>query len=190
MKSYSNFSDVDLIILLKHDDGYAYTEIFERYNEILLRHAYRILTDKDEINDVVQDVFLTLWQKRSTIEFKVSLLSYLSISVRNRIFDLLSHKKIILKYAASFNKFLVEGYNITDDEIRERELSKIIEREIDHLPTKMKEVFLMNKKDGLSYKEIAAKLNITDQTAKQQVYKALKILKPKLDSFMSAFPFL
>lgn len=190
MKSYSNFSDADLIILLKHDDEYAYTEIFERYNEILLRHAYRILTDKDEINDVVQDVFLTLWQKRSTIEFKISLLSYLSVSVRNRIFDLLSHKKIMLKYAVSFNKFLVEGYNITDDEIRERELSKIIEKEIEHLPAKMKEVFLMNKKDGLSYKEIAARLNITDQTAKQQVYKALKILKPKLDSFMSAFPFL
>lgn len=190
MKSYTNFSDPELIILLKHDDQYAYTEIFERYKEVLLRHAYRILTDKDEVNDVVQDIFLTLWQKRASIEFKVSLFSYLNTSVRNRIFDLLSHKKLVLKYAESINKFLVEGYNVTDDEIRERELSAIIEREIEYLPAKMKEVFLLNKKEGFSYKEIAEKLNITDQTAKQQVYKALKILKPKLDAFMSAFPFL
>jgi RNA polymerase sigma-70 factor (ECF subfamily) len=190
MKSYTNFSDPELIILLKHDDQYAYTEIFERYKEVLLRHAYRILTDKDEVNDVVQDIFLTLWQKRASIEFKVSLFSYLNTSVRNRIFDILSHKKLVLRYAESTNKFLVESYNITDDEIRERELSAIIEREIEYLPAKMKAVFLLNKKEGFSYKEIAEKLNITDQTAKQQVYKALKILKPKLDTFMSAFPFL
>lgn len=56
-KLYSSFSDADLIILLKHNDDYAYTEIFEKYNEILLRHADRILTDKEEINDVVQGVF-------------------------------------------------------------------------------------------------------------------------------------
>ena len=190
MQLYNDFSDAELIILLKHGDKYAYTEIFERYNELLIRHAYRILADKEDVNDVVQDVFLTLWQKRSDIEFKISLLSYLSVSVRNRIFDLLSHKKIVLKYAAHINKFLVEGYNITDNEVRERELGKIIEREIEHLPAKMRTVFLMNKKEGLSYKEIAIKLNITDQTAKQQVYKALKILKPKLDNFMVSIPFL
>ncbi|GAA0882190.1 RNA polymerase sigma-70 factor [Sphingobacterium siyangense subsp. cladoniae] len=168
----------------------AYTEIFERYSEILLRHSYRLLADKEEAHDVIQDIFLILWDKRDTIALRTSLSSYLYTAVRNRIFDLLSHKKIVVRYADSISRFMVEGYSITEDTVMERELAALIEKEIDALPEKMRVVFLLNKREGLSYMEISEHLGITDQTAKQQVYKALKILKPKIDSFLTLFPFL
>jgi RNA polymerase sigma-70 factor (ECF subfamily) len=190
MKSYTHFSDAELVLLLKHDDQLAYTEIFERYNEILLRHAYRILSHSEEVNDVIQDIFLVLWHKRHQLEFKTSISAYLYTATRNRILDLISHQKIVVRYADSINKFFIDGFNITEDSLRENELSALIEKEIENLPVKMKAVFLLNKRHGMSYKEIAEKLNITDQTAKQQVYKALKILKPKIDSFLTALPFL
>jgi RNA polymerase sigma-70 factor (ECF subfamily) len=190
MTAYHKLSDVELIALLKEDDELAYAEIFKRYAEILLRHAFRLLADREEANDVVQDVFMVLWQKRSSMEIKSSPFSYLYSAVRNRIFDLLSHKKIALRYAESISAFMIEGYNITDDLVRERELAKLIQREIDALPQRMREVFLLNKKEGLSYIEIADQLSISSQTAKQQVYKALKILKPKIDDFLSIIPIL
>lgn len=190
MADYDKLTDQELAALLKEGDKRAYTVIFERYSEILLRHAYRLLTDKEESYDVVQDVFLSLWQKHAEIVFKTSLSSYLYAAVKNKIFNLLSHQKLVVRYAQSISQYMVEGYHITDDQVRERELSAVIEREINALPPKMREVFLLNKRQGLSYKEIGEQLNITDQTAKQQVYKAVKILKPKIDSFLSAFPFL
>jgi RNA polymerase sigma-70 factor (ECF subfamily) len=190
MKAYDSLSDEELIELIKQNDNFAYTHLFERYAELLLRHAYRLLTNQTEAHDIIQDVFLSIWQKRDTIQITVSVSSYLYTSVRNRIFDYLAHQKVILRYAESINSFMVQGYNITDDAVRERELAVIIEREIDSLPPKMREIFILNKKQGLSYKQISELLKITDMTAKQQVYKALKILKPKIDSFLSAFPFL
>ncbi|WP_237028692.1 RNA polymerase sigma factor [Pedobacter steynii] len=190
MRLYSNLSDVELVDLLKSGNQLAYTEIFERYTRVLLRHAFRLLSDHEEAHDVVQDVFLQLWQKREDLSFKTSLSAYLYASVRNKIFNLLSHQKVILRYAESISSFMVEGYNIIEDQIREKELALIIEKEVDALPPKMREVFLLNKKDELNYREISERLNISSETAKQQVYKAMKILKLKIDSFLSIYPFL
>lgn len=190
MDSYSSFTDQQLISLFKKGDRIAYSEIFERYSRLLLRHAFRLLNSNEEAQDVVQEVFVMLWEKRESLNDNLALSSYLYKSVRNRIFNLLSHQKVVLKYAKSFNQFVVEGYNITDDTVRENELAKIIEQEIDLLPERMREVFLLNKKHGLSYKEIGEQLDISPETAKQQVYKATKILKPKIDDFLVMFPFL
>ncbi len=190
MKSYSNFTDQQLIPLFKEGDRGAYSEIFERYSRLLLRHAFRLLNNKEEAQDVVQEVFVMLWEKKETLDPNKALSSYLYSSVRNRIFNLLSHQKVVVKYAESFDQFAIEGYNITDDTVRENELAKIIDREIELLPERMREVFLLNKKHGLSYQEIGEQLDISPETAKQQVYKSLKILKPKIDNFLSMYPFL
>ncbi len=187
---YSKLKDEELVAMLREGDSYAYTEIFERYNRILLRHAFRLLSNDDEAYDVVQDVFLQLWQKREEITFKSSLSAYMYTAVKNRIFKLFAHQEVVLRYAKSISTFMVEGYSIVEDTLLEKELSDLISKEIDALPPKMREVFLLNKKEELSYKEIADRLSITDQTAKQQVYKAMKILKPKIDRFLSVFPFI
>jgi RNA polymerase sigma-70 factor (ECF subfamily) len=190
IKGYIHLSDQQLLPLFKNGDREAYSEIFERYSRLLLRHTFRLLNDKAEAHDVVQDVFLMLWQKRDSLDSELALSSFLYTSVRNRIFNLLYHQKVVIKYAESFNRFAVEGSNITEDTVREHELAKIIEREIAHLPERMRQVFLLNKKHGLSYHQIAEQLNISPDTARQQVYKAVKILKPKIDEFLSLFPFL
>jgi RNA polymerase sigma-70 factor (ECF subfamily) len=187
---YIKLKDEELIALLKKGDAYSYTEIFERYNSILLRHAFRLLSNDEEAFDVVQDVFLQLWEKRNLIELRSSLSGYLFTAVKNRIFKLFAHQKVVLRYAESINAFMIEGYNIVEDQMMEKELSALIAKEIEALPAKMREVFILNKKEELTYKEIAERLNITDQTAKQQVYKAMKILKPKIDGFLAIFPFL
>jgi RNA polymerase sigma-70 factor (ECF subfamily) len=190
MAACSAYTDQELVALLKQGDQFAYTEIFEKYKVILYKHAYRLLGDEEDSNDVIQDLFLTLWQKRIDLNFKVSLSSYLYSSVRNRIFDIITHQKVAAKYLASIKTFVEQGDYITDNHIRTKELSLIIEKEIAALPPKMREIFELSRDERLSYKDIAEKLGISDGTVKQQVYNAVKILKLKINSYLSLFPFL
>lgn len=187
MKRYSELLDMELMVLLSSGDQLAYTEIFERYSRLLVAHAYRLLGDKDEAGDVVQDVFMVLWQNGSSLELKTSLSSYLYVAVRNRVLNRMSHAKVVAKYADSILEFM-ENVNIASDEVfLAKELEKLIESEIAALPEKMREVFLMRKEQELSYVEISERLGISDKTAKQQVHNAVKILRGKINSFLFTF---
>ncbi|WP_281225236.1 RNA polymerase sigma factor [Flavobacterium aquiphilum] len=187
MTIYNKYADHILLNLLKEDDQLAYTEIFERYSKILVNHAYKLLGDRDQANDVVQDVFLAIWNKRFEIVLTGSLSSYLYKATKNRILNHIAHEKVVSRYADSILNFIENDYVLADSSFREKELEAIIEKEIALLPEKMREVFLLRKIEELSYEEIALKLNITDKTAKQQVYNSLKILRHKLKSLLGVF---
>ncbi|MFZ4261943.1 RNA polymerase sigma factor [Sphingobacterium sp. HJSM2_6] len=184
MTTYQNSTDRHLATLLLQGDQRAYTEIFERYHKLLIKHAFQLLQEKEAAGDLVQDVFLTLWQKRETISVTNSLSSYLYTATRNKVFNLLSHQKVASRYAESIANFMEEGHSMTDVTLREKELARIIEKEIDALPTKMREVFLLRSQEELSYQQIGEQLNITKQTAKLQMHNALKILKIKIKSYL------
>jgi RNA polymerase sigma-70 factor (ECF subfamily) len=187
MSVYRKYADHILFDLLKEDDQLAYTEIFERYCKLLLHHAYKILGNQDEANDVVQEVFLSIWNKRHEITLTGSLSSYLYKATKNKILNHIAHEKVVSRYADSISNFIETDYVFADFNLREEELEAIIAKEIDLLPAKMREVFLLRKVEELSYEEIALQLNITDKTAKQQVYNSLKILREKLKNFMTVF---
>ncbi len=187
MSVYSKYDDHILLNLLKEDNQSAYTEIFERYSKILVNHAYKMLGNQDEANDVVQEVFLSIWNKRQELTVTGSLSSYLYKATKNRILNLIAHEKVVSRYADSISNFIENNYVVADSTLREEELEALIAKEIDLLPEKMREVFLLRKVEELSYEEIALKLNITDKTAKQQVYNSLKILRRKLKSLLGVF---
>ena len=187
---YAKYTDQKLAALLQRGDEYAYTEIFERYKVLLYKHAYRLLGDEDEANDVISDLFLALWQKRESLNLQVSLSGYLYGSIRNRVFDLMTHQKVIARYLDSIRVFIEQGNYETDERIRAKELAAIIEREIAALPPKMREVFELSRSGEFSYKEIGKMLNITEGTVKQQVHNAIKTLRPKIHSFLLLFSFL
>lgn len=187
---YAKHTDRKLAALLEQGDEYAYTEIFERYKVLLYKHAYRLLGDEDEANDIISDLFLALWQKRGSLNPQVSLSAYLYGSVRNRVFDLMTHQKVIARYLDSIREFITQGHYETDELIRAKELAAIIEWEIAALPPKMREVFELSRSGEFSYKEIGEMLNITEGTVKQQVHNALKTLRLKIHSFLVLFTFL
>jgi len=184
--TYREISDTELLKLLREKNHAAYTEIFERYNKLLIKHAFHLLQSGEQAGDLVQDVFLVLWQKHESLVIKTSLSSYLYTAVRNRVFDLLSHQKVVSQYADAIGRFMEEGHSISDADLREKELGNIIEKEIAALPKKMREVFLLRRKEELSYKEIGERLNISDQTAKLQVHNAIKLLKLKIHSYLNS----
>lgn len=188
--THSTSSDVELAALLKKGDRSAYTEIYNRYWLLLFRHARKMLQDEDEAIDAVQDVFTMLWTKAGILDVNVSLSSFLYTSVRNNILNLIKRSKIRDRYLDSIEAFLDKGEFVTDNEIRYKEFSATIETEISKLPPKMRQVFEMSRKLGLSYSQIAAELQISDETVRKQMYRALKQLRAKLDPHLFSLIFL
>lgn len=180
MSVFGSLSDLELTDLLKRGDAAAYTVIYNRYFNELYLHAYQRLRDKDEAQDVIHELFAGLWNKRETITIKSSLAAYLYTAVRNRIMDVIAHQQVETKYVSSLQNFLEAGYCVTDHQVRERLLAALIEKEIAELPSKMREVFELSRKKVLSHKEIAAELNISEQTVRKQINNALKILRSRL----------
>lgn len=180
MAMYRNLNDLELISLLKEGDEIAYTEIYNRYNSLLQNHAYKKLGDFDEVKDVLQELFVNLWIKRAELPITTNLSGYFYIALRNRVFNQYAHKIVVSKYIQSLQTFIEQRHYITDNQVREKELALLIQNEIDALPPKMREVFELSRKSGLSHKEIASKLNISDQTVSKQITNAIKILKVKL----------
>lgn len=184
MPSHLTSTDEELFALLKQGDDRAFDAIYNRYHGILFIHAYRLLQDKEEARDVIQDLFVGLWTKASCIELKSSLSGYLYKSVRNRVLDIVAHKKVESGYVESLQQFMREGEIITDHYMREQELISLIEREVSLLPPRMREVFELSRMGNMSHKEIAAKLRISDKTVKKQINYAIRALRMKLTSFL------
>ncbi|GAB3917132.1 RNA polymerase sigma factor [Mucilaginibacter boryungensis] len=180
MTDYSTFSDEQLSLLLQKDDYSAFSEIYTRYKGPLYIHAFHRLKDREECKDLIQQLFATLWDNRKTIIFKSYLSGYLYASVRNKVFNVIAHKRVASSYLDSIGQFANSGEYITDQTVRERELSQIIEKEINALPLKMREVFELSRKANLSHKQIAEELNISEKTVRNQVHNAIKILRVKL----------
>ncbi|RKR79920.1 RNA polymerase sigma-70 factor (ECF subfamily) [Mucilaginibacter gracilis] len=178
--NFESQTEQELISLLKDDSQSAYTEIYDRYQGLLYIYACKITKDESEAEDIVQEVFFYLWDKRHAISFQTSLSSYLYSAVRYKFFNLLDHKKVRANYAESFQKFMNDEPIQADYMVRERDFVKLIEKEIALLPQKMREVFELSRKHQLSRKEIAQKLSISEKTVKNQVSNALKELRIKL----------
>ena len=176
----NNIADEELLSLLKDGDRAAFTEIYNRYKGILHMHAYKKLGDFEEAKDIVQEVFATLWDKKEAIPQTTNFSGYLYQMLRNRIFNSIAHKDVASKHIASITDFYNEGSAITDHLVRERELAHRIENEINNLPPKMREVFLLSRKYYLSHKEIAEQLTISEITVRNHVKHALKILRLRM----------
>jgi RNA polymerase sigma-70 factor (ECF subfamily) len=180
MGTYTDLSDDKLVALLKQGNEQALKEIFTRYNKLLYSYAYKKLEDQEEAKDLVQDLFIRLWSNRESFLLKTSLPSYLFRAVRNRALDIFAHKKIKSDYVASFQVFIDLPQSTTDYLVREKDISALIDREIQSLPPKMREIFILSRKENYSHKEIAKKIGISEETVTKQIKRALKILRLRL----------
>lgn len=180
MAPLSSLSDAALFDLFKSDSHTAYKEIYNRYYAALYIHAYKRLQDREECRDIIQELFTNLWLNRGEITLSGQLSGYLYTSVRNRIFDLLARKKLKSSYINSLQEFLNTNPSTTDYRIRQNQLTAIIDQEIQALPPRTREIFELSRKGHFTHKEIAEKLEISQQTVKSTINNALKVLRLKL----------
>jgi len=184
------YEDIELIDLIKAGNHAAFFALYERYKVVLYLHAKRMLDDEDETKDVIQEIFTTLWDKRAVLTIGTSVKSYLYTATRNKVLNLLTHRKFEINYLNSLQKVIDLTENGVEDQIREKQLIKMIESEIEQLPIKMRQVFELSRKQHLSHKEIAEQLNISDKTVKKQINNAIKILRRKIRVILLTFTFI
>lgn len=149
-------------------------ELF-RYNyRPLCLYALHYLGDSDMAEDVVQECFATLWEKLEAGLAVANRRAYLYMTVRNRCLDQLRRKGMQTESLKPYDTYGI----IDDDDAQERsQIEARLWTAIDSLPEKCREVFLMSKRDGLKYEEIATELGISENTVRNQISKALKVLK-------------
>jgi len=183
MPHYHAYSDKELAYLLNDSDEVAFTEIYNRFYGILYRHGYKSLPDPEALKDVLQEVFVYLWNNRESINPEENLAAYLYTAVRNKLLNNFRHLKIKNDYITSFQNYLDTNKQPEADEaIRIKQLIAIVEAEVAMLPAQMRLIFQMSRNNNFSHQEIADQLNISVLTVRKQVNNSLKILRLKLGS--------
>ncbi len=157
----------------------AFNQAFDLYYSSLCFFADKILHDFDASRSVVQQVFVDLWIKRAKLEVTL-LQAYLYRAVRNSSLDVLKHKKVELEYLSSLEKSEPETIA---DLIEEAELTDRINRAIQNLPERCREIFLLCRFEELKYAEIASRLNISVKTVEMQISIALRKLREELSDY-------
>ncbi len=180
---YHSLSDFELLILLRGSDHMAYKEIFNRYFGLLYIFIHKRLKEEDDAKDIVQELFAKIWLNRETLEITGSLSAYLYTVVRNNMLNLIGRRDIEKRYLNSLKDFIDQDTVMSDHLIREKQLTALIENEIDALPGKMREVFLLSRQANLTYIEISAQLDLNKQTVRSHIKHALKILRLHLGAF-------
>lgn len=161
-----------------------FQEIYHQHFNGLANYAYSVLKDKDAAKDVVQDVFLDLWNKRETLSIKTSLEAYLVRAVKFKSIDFIRKDKTKQQYVANMTPSNVPHTETDSDDGQTEDRKKQLSYAIAQLPTKCRQVFLLSRINGYTYKEIAAEMDISTKTVENQISRALKLLRQKLSDLM------
>jgi len=184
----SDWSDERLVDLIRLEgDRAAFAELYERYWQLIFVHAHKMLRDEDESMDVVQDCFEKLWAQRHTVQINSSLKAYLYAMARNQTLNAMDKSKRRNQHIEAFAQHLDSTRAVTDEDYRFRELAQRLDAEIAHLPPRMRRIFELSRLEGRSQKEIAAELDISENTVKTVLGRALKVLKNRLMGFLLTF---
>jgi RNA polymerase sigma-70 factor (ECF subfamily) len=168
-----------MLQVLQQDDYKAFHELFVRMYDPLCQFCFRFVAVREVAEELVSDVFFTIWKNRGRIEM-TSPKSYLFTAVRNRGFDYLRKVKKSVLCGLEAASHVPGDYSDCQELLIENELSQSIERSIARLPRQCKLIFELSREQGLKYKEIAAQLNISIKTVETQMGRALKHLRQSL----------
>lgn len=167
-----------------------FQEIYHQFFNGLANYAYSIMNDKDAAKDVVQDVFLDLWNKRASLTIKTSLEAYLVRSVKFKSIDFIRKDKTKQQYVANMTPSGHPQVEDTSEDNIKEERKKKLTYAIAQLPLKCRQVFMLSRASGYTYKEIAEEMDISVKTVENQISRALKLLRQKLSDLMVVVFFL
>lgn len=182
MADLSDVSDLELVALLKGDNHAAFTEIYKRYWQRLFTVAANKISDLEEAREIVQNIFISLWNRRAELEIKGTLSNYLAVSVKYRVINALDKQHNHQTYLDNLSTSDLD--DSTQEWLNFMELKERLSILVAELPEKCRIVFQLSREQGLSQKEIASELGISEKTVEGHLTKALKNLKTGLHSFM------
>lgn len=165
----------------------SFERMYNRYAENLVRYAITIVKNRDDAEDIVQQLFVTLWNKKNIPDTDDAIKGYLYRSVYNSCLNKLKQLKVRESYAVD-STYLSSGLTAAVNEIYEhKETAKRIENAIEELPEQCKIIFKKSRMEQLKYQEIADQLGLSVKTIEAQMGKALKHMRLRLKDYLPAF---
>ncbi len=173
-----------ILAALKQGDKNAFSYLFTAYYRDLVLFADRLLHNSDSSEEIVQDLFVRIWEDRESLDIRFSFKSYLLKSVRNRCIDSIRHHKVREDYYGT-SRYRIDNLDFsTDNYILDSELEIALTSALKKLPAELSESFRMHRQEGLKYAEIAEKLNVSVRTIEVRMGKALNLLREELREFL------
>ncbi len=172
-------AETDYAEQIRTGDESAFRALFESYSESLLDFAFGFIRDVQVCEDIIQEVFVRIWQNRRNLNPNLSLKAYLYKSVKNQALKYLRHEKVE-QGAEDYLQSLYYPPDTPEAELSHAELTVKLDRTIRQLPERCRTILLMSKYDGLTYREIAEVLDISINTVKTQMGRAFTAIRRAL----------
>ena len=161
----------------------AFEDLFRTFYSELCIYAYKYFRDKDTAEEIIQDLFYKLWEKKETILIRSSIKSYLYRSVYNNAMMLIREKNIRKTTNLLPENSAMHPGHRPDEQMETIELNSVVESTLYSMPQKVRRIFEMSRFEGLKYKEIAEKLLISIKTVEASMGKALKLFRENLKEY-------
>ena len=176
-KSELEFDEPDLLERIASGDRKAYSILYNQYLGGLSRYIYLFSKSKETSEEIVQDIFIMIWEKRETLTSINSFKSYLYRSAKNLLLDEIRKNQVKAKAAVILKPQTEESHEKADERLIYDEYYKIAEKAIELLPEKRKRIFLLRTREELSLDEIAEQLAISKSVVKKQLYAGISFVR-------------
>ena len=177
------------LIALAAGDFKAFSVLYEKHHRALYFFALKLSKNPHEAEELVQSVFVTVWETRQTIDPEKSFSAYLFTIARNRFYDMLRKRVIENCYA----DYILQQNSLMDEDLEkqmeDREINEIINNLLQRVPERRQEIFRMSREENLSYKQIAEKLQISENTVDTQIRNVLNFLRKELQKYLRMMTF-
>jgi RNA polymerase sigma-70 factor (ECF subfamily) len=184
----SNFNEAECVNKIRSGDSSAFEELFNIYCQQLINFSRNYVTDKQIAENIVQDVFVSVWQARTKLDPTKMIKAYLYTAVKNNSLKHIRHFKIENKGIEGSAAYIIDDES-PDKKLDGKELELKIHKAVNELPEKCREIFKMNRFENLKYAEIAAILDISIKTVETQMGRALKKLRERLKPYLTMILF-
>ncbi len=176
----NELTDLDLWLQVKQDNGVAFKTLFDRYWERLYVYAFNRLKSTADAQDVVQEVMISVWSRRASLNIETTLTAYLHTAVQYEVLNHFSRAAKITGRSLEYGKNILPELTSYITPLHLKELEALAENEITRLPEKMQQVYRLRQEQHLSVKEISGLLNISEQTVRNQLNSSYQKLKKHL----------
>jgi RNA polymerase sigma-70 factor (ECF subfamily) len=183
LSAFDHHTDQQLLSLIRQDDSSAFDALYNRYARKVRTLAYAKVNSTEAAQEIVQDIFSTIWERRHSLEIQ-TLPNYLSVAVRYQVINHFKSRISFQKHSTLYKAFIRISEERTMEAVQFNDLSEALEEGIRKLSGKTQLVFRLNRFEGKSIPEIAAKLNLSEKAIKYHISRSLKELRFHLKEFL------
>ncbi|QXV64710.1 RNA polymerase sigma-70 factor [Mucilaginibacter sp. 21P] len=181
MPGYEKLDEEQLLLNLKRGDDAVFTEIYNRHWEEMLNIAYRRLGSREDAEEVVQEVFVSLFLRKQEISLRTSLTIYLRAALKYKVIDAYRSQQMHIRHISNILSETSTNYDAPDQKMSLKEMQRDVMEIVEKLPVKCREVFVKSRFEHLSHQLIAESMGISVSTVKKHICKATALIRKEMN---------